>query len=114
MYLYKKLAIQFEKQNKKCLVVESCYTANKIIIATTNASNAIDSNKANDNIPVDIKSLLADGFLEIDSTNEENKRPKPSPTPNNGNTASPAANNFTAATSIYTSLFDMFSRDSDR
>lgn len=82
-----------------CLIEEPFHTANNIIIATTNASRAIDSSRANDKMPVDIKSPLADGFLEIDSTNDENNLPKPKPTPNNGNTAIPAANNFTDATS---------------
>lgn len=73
---------------------------NSIIIATTNASNAIDSIKAKHNIPVDIKSFLAEGFLAIEFIRDENKFPNPRPTPNNAMTASPAPINFAAAASI--------------
>ena len=45
----------------KCQVEVPFYTANKIIIATTNANNAIDSNNAKYNIPDEDK--FADGFL---------------------------------------------------
>ena len=69
-------------------------------MATTKANNAMDSNKANDNILLDFNSLAAEGLRAIDSVNVANNLPNPNPTPNNGNTAIPAPINFAASTSI--------------
>lgn len=77
---------------------------NKIIIATTKARSAIDSIKAKQSIPVDIKSFLADGFRAMEFIKDENKLPRPRPTPNNATTAIPAPINFAAAASIYFSF----------
>jgi hypothetical protein len=72
-----------------------------MIIATTNAKRAIDSINAKHNIPVDIRSFFADGFLDIDFMREENRLPSPNPTPNKAITAIPAPINLAAATSIF-------------
>jgi hypothetical protein len=82
----------------------SFFQENKIIIATTKASKAIDSIRAKHNIPVDTRSFLADGFLDIDFISEENRFPSPNPTPNKAITDIPAPINFAAATSIFTLL----------
>jgi hypothetical protein len=50
-----------------------------------------------------MRSFLADGFLAIEFTRDENKFPSPTPTPNKARTAIPAPINFAAAASIFLS-----------
>ena len=63
----------------------------------------MDSIKAKHNIPVEIKSFFADGFLAIDCMSEENRFPNPIPTPNRAIIEIPAPINFAALASIFIS-----------